>query len=62
MNDKMAEQVKSIYSRYHANEISPEQALDELELVINEDTEDQSSPLDNPLDESQGDYFLVTND
>jgi hypothetical protein len=40
MNDKMAEQVKSIYSRYHANEISPEEALDELELVINEDTED----------------------
>jgi hypothetical protein len=36
MNDKIAEQVKSIYSRYHAREISAEQALDELELVINE--------------------------
>jgi hypothetical protein len=37
MNDKMAEQVKAIYSKYHAREISAEEALDELELAINQD-------------------------
>lgn len=29
-------QIKAIYSKYHAREISPEQALDELELVLND--------------------------
>jgi predicted RNase H-like nuclease len=32
----MAEQVKAIYSQYHAREISAEDAMDELELVLNE--------------------------
>jgi hypothetical protein len=35
MPDEMAAQIKEIYSKYHAREISPEQALDDLELVLN---------------------------
>lgn len=36
MNDNLAEIVKAIYSRYHAREITAEQALDELEIAIAE--------------------------
>jgi hypothetical protein len=34
MSDLLAEQVKKIYSAYHAGDISPEQALEELELAF----------------------------
>jgi hypothetical protein len=34
MTDQLAEQIKKIYSAYHAGDISPEQALDELELAF----------------------------
>lgn len=37
LTNKEAEQVKAIYSQYHAGEITAEQALDELELLINEE-------------------------
>lgn len=36
MDDNLAEQIKKIYSAYHAGEVSPEQALDLLELAIND--------------------------
>jgi hypothetical protein len=39
MNDNLAEIVKAIYSRYHASEITAEQALDDLELAIANDNE-----------------------
>jgi hypothetical protein len=39
MPEKLALQIKEIYSKYHAREISPEQALDDLELVLNGETE-----------------------
>jgi hypothetical protein len=41
MNDKLAGQVKDIYSRYHAREISAEDALDELEIVFAESNEEE---------------------
>jgi hypothetical protein len=37
LTEKEAEKIKSIYSKYHAGELDPEQALDELELLINEE-------------------------
>ncbi len=40
IDDKLAEKIKDIYSRYHAREIMPEQALDELELAIAESNEE----------------------
>jgi hypothetical protein len=40
MNDNLAEQVKNIYSRYHSGEITPEQALNDLELAIAESNEE----------------------
>lgn len=39
MNDKLAEQVKAIYSQYHAREITAEDALDDLELAFADDNE-----------------------
>jgi len=36
MNDRLAAKVKVIYSRYHANEISADYAMNLLELVIAE--------------------------
>lgn len=39
MNDKLAEQVKAIYSRYHANEISATYAMGLLELAFAEDSD-----------------------
>jgi hypothetical protein len=36
MNDKVADEVKRIFSAYHAGEMLPEQALDELEIALNE--------------------------
>lgn len=46
MNDNLAEKIKDIYSRYHANEISPEQALDELELAFADDNENPKRVFD----------------
>ncbi len=40
LTDKEAEQVKAIYSQYHAGEITAEHALNKLELVINEEEEE----------------------
>jgi hypothetical protein len=37
LTNKEAERIKLIYNQYHAGVITPEQALDELELVINEE-------------------------
>jgi hypothetical protein len=39
MNDKLAAQVKEIYSAYHAGQTSPEETLDKLELAIAESNE-----------------------
>lgn len=39
MNNGLAEAVKDIYSKYHAREITAEDALDELEQAIANDTE-----------------------
>lgn len=39
MNDKLAEQVKAIYSRYHAGEIMAEEALTDLEIAIADDND-----------------------
>jgi hypothetical protein len=40
MNDRLAAKVKVIYSRYHANEISADYAMNLLELVIAESNSD----------------------
>ena len=39
MNDKLAEQVKEIYSLYHAGKVTAEYALDFLELAFADDNE-----------------------
>lgn len=39
MNDRLAEKVKDIYSRYHANEISATYAMGLLELAFAEENE-----------------------
>lgn len=39
MNDKLAEQVKGIYSRYHAGEISADFAMGLLELAFADDSD-----------------------
>ena len=41
MNDKLVTAIKTIYSQYHAGEILPEEALDELEQAINETEEEE---------------------
>lgn len=37
MNDKLATEIKKIYSKYHAGEMNAETALDELELLFADD-------------------------
>jgi hypothetical protein len=36
MTDSMAQKIKTIYSRYHAGEITADEAMADLELAINE--------------------------
>jgi hypothetical protein len=39
MTDKLAKIIKMTYSKYHAGEISAEQALDYLEIAIADENE-----------------------
>jgi hypothetical protein len=39
MNDVLASKVKSIYTMYHDSRITPEEALDLLEIVFATDSE-----------------------
>jgi hypothetical protein len=39
LTNQEAERIKLIYNQYHAGVITPEQAIDELELVINGEEE-----------------------